>query len=168
MHPSVEARRLISHGKLREAAVFLDYSIAKMPNNDDLWYLRAIVSLKLNNYDNAHECLEHAVSIRKNSEYFKLIGMAHLELFELNHALEAFLNAIEFDKKDAENYVYSAICLVMLDDPNSKAFIEKAYTRDKAKTKKMLKEFYACFIGTDTSLNIGIKKEIEKKIDSIK
>lgn len=167
MHPSVEARKLISQGKLRDASIFLDSSIAKTPENDDLWYLRAIVSLKLNNYDNAHECLEHAISIKTRAEYFKLIGMAYLEMFEIDHSLEAFLRAIELDKKDAENYIYVAICLIMLDDPKSKEFVEKAYVRDKAKTKKMLKEFYSSFFATDFSITSGIKKEIEKKIDSI-
>ncbi len=167
MHPSVEARKLISQGKLREASIFLDHSISKTHDNDDLWYLRAIVSLKLNNYDNAHECLEHAISIKTRAEYFKLIGMAHLEMFEVDHALEAFLKAAELDKKDAENYVYVAICLMLLDDPKSKEFVEKAYTRDKAKTKKMLKEFYSGFLASDVSISQGIKTEIEKKIDSI-
>lgn len=148
--------------------MFLDSSISKTPENDDLWYLRAIVSLKLNNYDNAHECLEQAVSLKTKADYFKLIGMAHLEMFEVDHAMEAFMRAIELDKKDAENYLYSAICLMLLDDPKSKEFVEKAYMRDKTKTKKMLKEFYASFLASDLSLSQGIKKEIEKKIESIK
>jgi len=167
MEPSIEARNLISTGKLRDAATLLDKELTKTKQNDDIWYLRGIVSLKLNNYEAAHECFERALSIRAKPEYHKVIGMAHLEMFEFKQAVDSFLKASELDKKDAENYVYLGICLVFLDDPRSKEFMEKAYLRDKKKTKEMLVSFYNHFFAKDPSIKEGVKKDLKKRIDSI-
>lgn len=167
MQPSIAARSLVSEGRLREAGTLLDEELSKSPNNDDLWYMRGIISLKLSNYENAHECFEHALSLKKTARYYKVIGMAHLEMFEIEDAVEAFSHAIELDKKDPETYFFIALCLIFLDDPRSKEYMEKAYLRDKKKTKALLKGFYESFFARDPQLKTKIKKEIEARINSI-
>ncbi|MFA6530988.1 MAG: tetratricopeptide repeat protein [Candidatus Micrarchaeia archaeon] len=162
------ARNLISQGKLREASTLLDQELSKSKNDDDLWYLRGVVSLKLKNYESAYECFERALSIKPRAQYYKIIGMAHLEMFEVGYAAEAFGNALKLNPKDAEANVYVGICLVLLDDPKAKDYLEKAYLLDKKKTGEMLKSFYANFISKDPSVSERVKKELEKKIGGIK
>jgi tetratricopeptide (TPR) repeat protein len=168
MHSSVQARNLIAQGRLREVSSLLDRELSRQPENDDLWYLRGIVSLKLNNHDYAQECFERAVSIKPKSQYHKLTGIAHMQMFQMEDAVEAFAKAAKLDSKDAEVHFFLSLCLMFLDDPRSRAFMQKAYLRDRKKVKELLKSFYKHFFLSDPAIKDGVKKEIEKKIESIR
>jgi tetratricopeptide (TPR) repeat protein len=168
MNVSLEARNLINQGRLREATILLDKALAATPDNDDLWYLRGAVSLKLNNHDYAQECLEKAIAIAPKALYHKTMGMAHLEMFQVEHAVDALDKALVKEPKDVEGNFLMAISLVLLDDPRAKQFMEKAYLLNKKKTKEMLGDFVHHFFIRDPTVAEGIKKELLKKIESIK
>lgn len=168
MNISLEARNLISQGRLREASELLDKAVGKSPENDDIWYLKAVVSLKLNNHEYAQECLERALTITQKALYHKTMGMAHLEMYEVEHAVDALDKALVKDPKDVEGNFLMAICLVLLDDPRAKRFMEKSYLLDKKATKRMLTEFVEHFFIKDPQVAEGVKKDLMKRIGAIK
>lgn len=168
MNISLEARTLLSQGRLREASELLDRAVSKAPENDDLWYLKAVVSLKLNNHDYAHECLEKALAITQKALYHKTMGMAHLEMYEIGHAVDALDKALVKDPRDVESNFLMAVCLVLLDDPRAKHFMEKSYLLDKKKTKTLLGDFVHHFFIHDPQVTDGIKKELIKRMGAIK
>src|SRR3989338_351177 len=96
------AKTLLAKGNYRQAATELDMLLRKEKENEELWYLRGVVSLKLNNYDAAHENFQRANWIKKKAEHFKIMGMAHLEVFELEEAIDDFKQAIAMEKGDSE------------------------------------------------------------------
>jgi tetratricopeptide (TPR) repeat protein len=168
MNASLEARQLISQGRLREAGTLLDSALGKAPDNDDLWYLRGVVSLKLNNHENAHECLERALTYSQKALYHKTIGMAHLEMYEVEDAVGAFAHAVEKDPKDAESHFLLAICLILLDDPRAKEHMEKAYLRNRKKTQELLRSFVDNFFVRDPTVRAAVKKELMEKVEKMK
>ncbi|MFH2106012.1 MAG: hypothetical protein ABII22_02030 [Candidatus Micrarchaeota archaeon] len=157
------AKKLLSQGKHREAAKIIDSLLKSQYKNDELWYLRGIISLKLDNYPYAHECFEHAVSIKKKPEYFKADGMAYMETFEVNEAVQKFEEA-EKIKKDAETYFFLAIGYMFLNDAKSKELLKLAYDADKKKTISLLKEFFRTFFKNNPKINEKAKEKLETKI----
>ncbi|MBI5051371.1 tetratricopeptide repeat protein [Candidatus Micrarchaeota archaeon] len=68
--PALESiRKLILNSKLREAAKELDKALGRAKEEPELWYLRGVCSLKLNNYDYAQECFDYALSFDQKAEY---------------------------------------------------------------------------------------------------
>lgn len=162
-----DARKFILDGNLRDAAKLLDRIIGKNKEDDYAWYLRGLVSLKLNNHDYAHECFEHAMANKKKAEYFKGDGIAHMEMLELKPAINSFERAAQVDVRDAENYFYIAACYILLDNPTSKEYMQKAYLRDKKKTKEMLIEFYKHVYRNGQNVGKKTHEKIVEKIESI-
>ncbi len=162
-----QAKDLLNSEQFKEAATALNSLIGKNKENDELWYLRGLVSLKLRNYEAAHECFEHALWINKKAEYFKVKGMAHMEMYEFEEAVEQFENAVQLNKKDASTFFYIAICYMFLKNPLGKENLEKAYFLDKKKTKTLIKNFYSIFFKEGQGINQKIKSELGRKIESI-
>ncbi len=162
--PDFEA--LIGKGKYSEAAKLLDAALAKR-ENDRLYYLRAIVSYKLKNYEYAHEMLEHALFIKKEPDYLKLRALILMEMLEFAEALES-LTQVLVHRKDAESYFLSSMCLMFLDDPKSREYLQLAYLADPAKTKALIREFYFSFFKNNRFLGAKEKKALEAKIEAIK
>jgi tetratricopeptide (TPR) repeat protein len=162
-----DARSLIFAGKYREAGVLLDSLLKKEKENDELWYLRGIVSLKLKSYEHAHECFEHALWLNKKAEYYKIKGMAHMEMFELWEALSDFEAALKLDKNDATTYFLIAICYLLLGDERSEYYLKSAWKLNRKRTKTLLKNFYESLIQPDPYTNKKMKDEIEKQLKDL-
>lgn len=157
---------LINQGKYAEAAKALDKELAKK-ERPHLYYLRAIVSYKLKNYDYANEMLEHALFMKKNPDYLKLKALVLMETLEFAEAFEVLKELIE-QKKDAEAYFLAALCLIFLGDQKSRDYMQLAYLSDKLKTKALINEFYLNFFKNNHFIKEKEKKEIEDKIKKLK
>ena len=157
---------LISKGKYKEAAKALD---AEIPKKEDprMYYLRAIVSGKLGNYYYAHEMLEHALFLKRDPEYLKFKGMMLMETLDFSDAFEAFSEAIS-TRNDAEAYFLSAICLMFLNSPKSREYLQLAYLSDRKRAKELAKEFYERFFRKNRFVSEKDRKGLEAQIAAIK
>ncbi len=162
-----EAKKLLNENKLKEAGVAFDTLLTNKRDTPDLWYLRGLVSLKTKNYPFAHECFEYALAIQKRSEYYKINGMAFMEEYDLEAALEEFEGGLEIEKKDPELYFYSALCCLFLNDTRAKNFLEKAHTLDKKKMKNMVTNFFDIFFKDDHLIDEKTKQAIKQKIEKL-
>ncbi len=140
-----DAQKQLRAGKLRDAGRALDYLISQDRSNSKLWYLRGLVSLRTKNYDYAHECFVHALELEKKAAYYKIRGMAHMEKYEFEDALEQFEAARALEENDTENYFYIALCHLFRNNPAAKTYLEKAYRHNSTKTKKMIRDFFETF-----------------------
>lgn len=158
------AKSLIAAGKLKEAGAVLDEMLSGQPENDGLWYLRGIVSLKLRNYNGAQEAFNRAVLLRRRGEYLRMIGVAHMELFELEDAVEAFGAAVEKDESDVLSLFFLSVCHMFFDSPLSVEYIRRAYEVDRKRTRQLLNNFYSSFFGGRGSLD---QKTRERLLESL-
>jgi tetratricopeptide (TPR) repeat protein len=161
-------RSLLAKQRYLEAARALDGLLMRNADNDELWYLRGIVSLKLKGYDSAHECFERALFIRKRPEYYRVKGMAHFEIFELEEAADAFLRALALDPRDAESEFFAAICYMLMEDPRATGHMKRAQELDAARTVQLLSNFYSFFIEKDQRAGDAQKKALSQMIRSLK
>jgi tetratricopeptide (TPR) repeat protein len=167
MYSIEDAKALIARSKFAEAGRVLDSLLAKDSENDELWYLRAVVSLKMKNYDSAHESLERASFIKRKAEYFKLKGVAYLQVYQLPDAITEFEKAIRMNKRDASTYFYLALCFMFLNDPRSRIMLQNAYLLDNKRTKELLKSFYEVFFKKDVTIDWKSKENLEAQMESI-
>ena len=159
-----EAKELLSQQKYKEAAMLLDRSIGDNRSNDEFWYLRGIVSLKLRNYEAAQECFDRAIMTGKKAKYYQIKGMAYFELFEMDEAVDAFLSALELEPNDASTNFFLSMSYMLLDDPRADTYIKKAYAVDAKRTKQLLLNFYTLFLKNDRKMSQVQKAKIEGKI----
>ena len=160
-----KAKNLLNSGKFRETGALLNMLLGKDKNNDELWYLRGLVSLKLKNYETAQEYFERALWIKKRAEYYQIKGMAHMEMYEFEEAIDQFEKAAHIDEKNPSTFFYIALCYMFLNNPVGKEYMEKAYSISKKKTKELVKNFYSVFFKEE--LTDGTKKDLESKIENI-
>ncbi len=153
---------LMEKGAYKEAAHSLDVQLRNLRNDDYLWYLRGLVSLRLKNYEFAHECFLRAIAIDPKPVYHKMNGLAHLEQFELDEASEFLLKAQ--DGSDVGAYVFLAISYILSDTPGSGDLIKKAYSINKPKTVQILSTFYHTFFKNNPFVNDASKEAIERKL----
>lgn len=153
---------LIEKGAYKEASHSLDVQLRDVRNDDYLWYLRGLVSLRLKNYEFAHECFLRAIAINPKHIYHKMNGLAHLEQFELDGANESLLKAQ--DGADAGAYVFLAISYILSDTPGSGVLLKKAYSINRPKTVQILSYFYNTFFKDNPFVNEKSKEQIEKKL----
>lgn len=161
------AKDLLASEKYIEAGVVLDALLEKEPRNDSLWYVRGILSLKLKKYDSAQEAFARAIAIRRKTEYFRMKGIAHMEIFELDDAVASFEKSIEQDENDALSLFFLSVCYMFYDNPLSVHYIQKAYEADKKRTKQLIKNFYSYFFGSSRSVGEDMKRALAKKISEI-
>jgi tetratricopeptide (TPR) repeat protein len=161
------ARSLLRELKFKEAAAVLDRLILTDSGNDELWYLRGVISLKMRNYDAAQDCFERALLLGRQSRYYQIKGMAHFELFEIEKAVEAFNEALEIEPDDPTTNFFLAICYLFLDDPRSDSHIKKARNLDGKKTKQLLLNFYSLFLKEDPRITPAQKKKIEERMRGV-
>lgn len=157
-----EAQKLLRLGKVREAGTVVDVLLKTNKDNSELWYLRGLVSLRVKNYDYAHECFVHALEIEKKPAYYKIRGMSYMETYEFEDALTQFEEALNANKKDAEVYFYIALCYLFLNNPLAKSYLEKAYRQDDKKTKNLIKNFFEIFFRGEGALQKNILEKIKK------
>ena len=162
-----EAKSYISKEKFKEAGILIDKLLRKK-ETDELWYLRGLVSLKIKNYDNAIECFERALSLKKHFLYFRMKGVARMELFELEEAVADFGEALSIVPNDHLSNFYTAICYMFLDNMKSADFLRKAYEIDKKRTKELLNNFYIMFFMKDPLVTKAVKDNMKRNIENIK
>jgi tetratricopeptide (TPR) repeat protein len=163
-----EVQALLAQRRYRDAAGVLDERLGRNRDDDQLWYLRGVVSLKLKSYDFAREYFERALFIRRKPEYLRMKGMAHFEIFELEEAIEAFTEALAIEPKDVQSEFLIAICYMLMDDPRSDKHLKRAQGLDARRTGQLLSNFYSFFIAKDPRVGAAQKKRIEEKIKSIR
>ncbi|NYZ77123.1 tetratricopeptide repeat protein [Candidatus Micrarchaeota archaeon] len=161
------ARNLISAGKYDEAGRLLNRLISEDRENDRLWYLLAILAVKLKNHETAQEYLERAVSLSKKPEYLWLRGMAYMELLEIDEAIRAFRELLEVNPSSVEGNFFLAVCYLLVDDPQSERFMKKAYSLDKKKTRQLLGNFFEAFVSKSPETRRTLKAKIEKELASL-
>ncbi len=154
------AKSQLSSGKIRSAGKTLDGLLSEDPEKDELWYLRGIVALKLKNYDGAMEYFSRAALLRKKAKYVRMIGLAHMEMYELESAIGAFREALEIDSKDALSAFFLSVCYMFFDNPLALEYIRMAYRIDKKKTKRLLNNFYTAFFGGKKKLDAETREKI--------
>jgi tetratricopeptide (TPR) repeat protein len=163
-----KARELLTNQKYGEAKELLDGLLQTDKENDELYYLRGVLSLKLKNYGRAQEFLDRALFIKRKPEYHKMKGMGYFEVYELENAVESFTEALELEPNDAVSHFFLAICFMLQDDGRSVEHIRKAREVDAKKTRQLLSNFYSLFIENDRRISDEQKKKISEKIKSLK
>ncbi len=158
--------KLIDDGRYMEAARLIDAELAKK-EGDRLYYLRAIVSYKLRNYEYAHEMLEHALYMKKDPDYLKLKALILMETLDFGAAFEELKMVLE-QRKDAECYFLSSMCLMFMDSPKSREYLQLAYLANPAKTKALVREFYTQFFSNNRNISGKERKALEARIAAIK
>jgi len=162
-----KAREYLAKGRYREAGELLDQMLISSKDDDELWYLRGVVSLKLKSYDAANESFERALSIRRKAEYFRTQGMAFLEMFEIEDAIHAFESASKLEPRDAVSRFFLGVCFMMMDDPRSADHLREAIALDPKRTKSLLSNFYSVMFGKDKRISEAQKKMMMDKIGAI-
>lgn len=162
-----QAKKLLFSRKYREAAKLLDEMLVADKDNDEVLFLRAVVSLKLQNHDNAISYLTRALIVKKKGEYYRTLGMAHLEIFELEKAAENFWMALQEDENDIDANFFLAICYMLMDNHKSEEFLKRAYQLDKKRTKILLRNFYTLFLRDDPKISDLQKRNIEEQIKKL-
>jgi len=164
---SREIEALINSKKYKEAFEVLDNLLKKDSNNSDWWFLKGVVSLKIKNYDMAQEYFGSALVLGKKPEYYRVKGMAHFEIFEMEKAAEAFKRALELDGNDVIANFFLSMSYLFLDNPEAEEYLKKARKINSSKTKQLVKNFYAMFLKDDPRINDAQKRKIEKHISEI-
>lgn len=159
---------LLAKQRYREAGSALDSLLMRRKDSDELWYLRGVVSLKLKGYGSAQECFERAISIRERPEYYRMKGIAHFEIFELDEAADAFLRALALKPKDAESEFFAAMCYMLMDDARATAHMKRAQELDARRTGQLLANFYSFFIEKDPGATEAQKKDVSRRIRAMK
>lgn len=160
-------KQFIQNNKLFEATEGLEELLSQDKDHDELWYLRGIISLKLKNYDYAHECFENAVHRQQKVEYYKIDGMAYMETYDVKNAIQKFEAALRINE-DLEIYFFLAICHTFLADEKASAYFGAALKIDKNKTMQMARQFFKEFFKEQHGLNFPLKEKIKQKIEQLK
>ena len=167
MHELGTVRNLLAAGKYREAERILNRLLKENRDNDELWYFLGILAAKLNNHDSAQEYLERAITLKKKPEYLWFRGMAYMEIFEIEQAIEAFEELLKIDAKNIDANFFLSICYLLLDDSRSEKYLKMAYELDKRKTKRLLKNFFDVFVSRAPAITENMKLKIEKELKTL-
>ncbi|MEM2909263.1 MAG: tetratricopeptide repeat protein [Candidatus Bilamarchaeaceae archaeon] len=159
-----KVKALLAKGKYREAEQVLNNFVFKEKNNDTAWYLLGILALKLKNYDHAHEYFERALALNKKPEYLMFDGLAYLENLDIEEAEGRFAEYLAIRPEDASVNFYLALCYLLLGDPRSRDAFRKAYSIDKERTRRMLRDFFVELIEKNPAYSEAVKEELKKKI----
>jgi tetratricopeptide (TPR) repeat protein len=160
-----EVESLISSGNIRSASRKLSDMVSDNPDNDHLWYLKGMTSLKARNYEGALDSFTKAHMLRKKPEYFRMKGIANMQVFNLDDAIENFEEALEHGK-DVQSLFFLSVCYMFFDNSLAMDFLKKAYLEDRKKTKQLLNNFYSTFFA-GKSLDAATKRKIRETLADI-
>ncbi|NYZ77741.1 hypothetical protein H0O02_05520 [Candidatus Micrarchaeota archaeon] len=93
--------------------------------------------------------------------------MAHMEILEIEDAVETFGRLLEIDPDSLAGNFYTAIGYLLLGDPQCGKYIRKAYKIDRKRTKQLLRNFFDAFIGSSPETGRGVKAKIEKELSEL-
>lgn len=160
-------KNLAKKGKYREAARILD-DILPGVDDDSLYYLRAVLALRMRDYRRAEEFLERAIFVKKKPSYVRMKGMLYFELLDFEMAALNFEECILLKPDDFLSNFFLSLSYMFLDNPKSKKYLRNAYSINRKKTKQLLRSFYDSFFASDESIDAAAKKMIEERIEKIK
>lgn len=155
-----DVQSLINKGMYAEASEALD----SMEDGERKWFLKGTIALKRKNYELAQELFAKATEIRKKPEYFRMMGIAHLEILEVEPAIEDFIEALKLDRKDVTSHFFISVCYLFLDNPLAEEHMKEARRIDKKKTWQLLDNFYTLFIKHDPQVESAQKRKMEETI----
>ncbi len=164
MGDPTRARQLIAQGHYREAKDIVD-DLIRQKEDDELYYLRGIISLKMKNYDSAQEYFERALTISNKAIYHRTIAMAYFELFDIENAIDAFKESLKLDPQDHTSNFFLALSYMLIDNPTSTEFLKRAYAINPKKTQTLLYRFYDLFVKKDPAISDAQKKKIMQSIE---
>lgn len=162
-----KVKKLEKKGRYREAAVILDSLLSKQGEDDSLLYLRAILAMRLRDYEKAREFLERAIFIKRKHNYVRTKGMLFFEILDFQGAASEFEECISLKPRDFICNFFLSMCYMFLDDPRSAEYLKKARSINKKKTKSFLKSFYLNFFKSDNSLDVASRRIIEEKLKKL-
>lgn len=155
-----DVQAFINQGKYKEAFTALD----RMKDGERKFFLKGIIALKQKNYDVAQEFFYQATEISEKPEYFRMMGIAHLEIFEMDNALEDFKKAITLDENDVASHFFISISYLFMDNPRAEEHMRRARSLDEKKTKQLLRNFYTLFIKDDPAASDAQKRKMDDAI----
>ncbi len=158
-----DIQALINQGKYREAHAALD----RMKDPERKYFLKGIIAIRQKNYDVAQEFFYKAAEISEKAEYYRMMGIAHLEIFEMQEAVEDFKKAIMIDPNDASSHFFIAISYLFMDNPQAEEHMRTARNLDEKKTKQLLRNFYTLFIKDDPAATEAQKKKMDETIRTL-
>ena len=164
MGDSTRARQLIAQGHYREAKDIIEQLI-RQKEDDELYYLRGIISLKMKNHDSAQEYFERAIAMENRAIYHRTSGMAYFEIFDIENAVSSFKDALALDPQDHTANFFLALSYMLVDDPTSTDYLKRAYAINPRKTQQLLYRFYELFIKKDPAISDAQKKKIMESIE---
>ncbi len=157
-----QARELLEKGDYKQAAEAIDELLRAKKDDDRLWYMRAVAAIKLKSYDSAQECLLQAIILKDRPEYRRLKGMAYLEIFELENAIEEFKKAIKLKPADAGTHFFLFLAYAMMDDPRAADHLRQALKLDPKAARELLENTYSIFVENDPHLSAAQKNKISQ------
>jgi tetratricopeptide (TPR) repeat protein len=158
-----DIQALINNGKYKEAREALD----RMEDGDRKYFLKGIVALREKNYDLAQELFSRAIEISKKPEYFRMRGISHMEILEVEKAAENFVQTIKMDKNDIMAHFFLSVSYLFMDDPRAEEHMRNARDIDEKKTKQLLRNFYTIFIKEDPAVTDAQKKKMHETINTL-
>ncbi len=162
-----DAKVLIKEKKYKKAIEILDNLLSNDRENSEIWYLKGIAAVKLRSYDRAYEYFENAIKIRKKPEYYRMNGIAHFEVFEVENAIKNFKQAVAIDEKDVVSIFFISIGYLFLDDPQAEDYMRLAKKINSKKTKQLLKNFFTMFLKNDPRISDAQKRKMQEHISEI-
>jgi len=162
-----DAKSLIKEKKYKKAIGMLDKLLSNDRKNSEIWYLKGIAAVKLRNYDNAYEHFEKAIEILEKPEYYRMNGIAHFEVFEVEDAIKNFKSAVALDAKDVVSLFFISMGYLFLDDPRAEDYMRTAKKVNSKKTKQLLKNFFTMCLKNDPSISSAQKRKMEEHISAI-
>ncbi len=162
-----DAKALIKEKKYKKAIEMLDNLLSNDRKNSEIWYLKGIASVKLRNYDNAYEHFGNAIEIHKKPEYYRMNGIAHFEVFEVEDAIENFKRAVALDGNDVVSLFFISMGYLFLDDPRAEEYMKTAKEVNSKKTKQLLKNFFTMCLRDDPGISAAQKRKMEERISAI-
>ncbi|MDH5648115.1 MAG: sulfotransferase [Gammaproteobacteria bacterium] len=97
-----KAIKCLQSGKIREAEQLLKKLSSKIPEDPDIWIMRASISGQKGDFPEVIKCCKRAISIdRSNVNAYIYLGNAYASLGNANEALSSFAVAIELQPNNA-------------------------------------------------------------------
>lgn len=132
-----EIKKLINEKKLKEANKVLLEQLKENKDDHELWFLKAVCSTMLENYEEAAHCFLEALFLNPCDDYKKGLGVCLLHTRNYEDALREFLSV-----SDTECTMYAGVCAMFMGDEElAEKCFKKAFDIDKNKAKSFIETF---------------------------
>ncbi|MEM3422711.1 MAG: tetratricopeptide repeat protein [Candidatus Bilamarchaeaceae archaeon] len=161
-------KSLLLKAKYRDAAKLLNDYLLKTKDDPTAWYLLGIISMRLKNYESAHEYFERSFLLKKDYDPLFFDGLAYLEMLDTEAAKRKFLSCIEIDPDRHEANFYLAICYLLEGNPLSSNYIKKAFRSNRERTLSLLYNFFNEVIEKNPFYSKNDKEVAKAALDELK